>query len=340
MPSPIPVTRLLPKEFYPSLDFGVCSSPLAKYTNDSTLHVPSQYFHGRVARKIWSSVINWKELRSLQVIGSGGFGSVYKGLYFGETVAIKKVKKYSKNKLASRQSFWSELNAAHLQHKNIIRIIAATTCMPENSDNDDNIGTILMEYAGCLNLQYLIYGTTSTLGKDKCLKYSKDIVNGLFFLHSHVIVHLDLKPANILVTDGDTCKIADFGSSQKLEFDRDSSAIIPRMSHVGGTYTHRAPELLKGEDVTLMADIYSFGITFWQLITGEQPYAGDRQPVLYAVVAYNLRPSVTSVFFLKTAWGQTCKSVLEKCWNGDPTQRPSSRDLIKEIEIMQCSGQT
>ncbi|XP_061096615.1 proto-oncogene serine/threonine-protein kinase mos [Conger conger] len=340
MPSPIPVTRLLPKDFYPSLDFGVCSSPLAKYTNDSTLQVPTQSFHGRCARKLWSSVINWKELRSLQPIGSGGFGSVYRGLYFGETIAIKKVKKCSKNKLASRQSFWSELNAAHLRHKNIVRIIAATTCMPDNSDNDDNIGTILMEYAGCLNLQYLIYGTTGTLGKDRCLKYSKDIANGLFFLHSHLIVHQDLKPANILVTDGDICKIADFGCSQKLELHKDSSPITPRKSHAAGTYTHRAPELLKGEDVTLMADIYSFGITFWQMITEEQPYEGDRQPVLYAVVAYNLRPSVTSVFFLNTIWGQACKSVLEKCWNGDPSQRLSSRDLLGEIETMQSFEQT
>ncbi|XP_036374014.1 proto-oncogene serine/threonine-protein kinase mos [Megalops cyprinoides] len=335
MPSPIPLTRLLPKKFYPSTVLGACSSPLVKYAKDSTLRVPTQSFHGRDVHRVCSSVINWKELRSLHPIGSGGFGAVYRGFYFGETVAVKKVRKWSKNKLASRQSFWSELNAAHLQHKNIVRIIAATTCSPASKDNEDSIGTILMEYVGCTNLQNIIYGPADALGRDRCVKYSKDIANGLLFLHSHSIVHLDLKPANVLVSEKDVCKIADFGCSQKLELDRDLSPVAPHRCHIGGTYTHRAPELLKGDDVTLKADIYSFGITLWQLITREQPYDQyDRQPVLYAVVAYNLRPSLTNEVFHKTAWGQACKSLVCECWNGDPRARPSSRDLVVQFEIM------
>ncbi|KAJ8010119.1 hypothetical protein DPEC_G00071680 [Dallia pectoralis] len=275
MPSPIPPTRLLAKDFYPSLDFGACSSPLAKYSKSSTLRIPTQRFHGKVATRLWSSTIDWTKLHSMQSIGSGGFGSVYKGVYFEEIVAVKKVKKCVKNKLASRQSFWAELNAAHLRHTNIVRIIAATTCIPDNLENGDNIGTIVMEYAGERNLH------------------------------------------------------------QKLEVGGDLSSLTPQMSHGGGTYTHRAPELLKGDDVSPKSDIYSFGITLWQLITREQPYTGDRQYVLYAVVAYDLRPCVTGDAF-KLLQGKVCLSILSKCWSSEPSLRPSAEDVLTDLGKIQC----
>ncbi|XP_015208894.1 proto-oncogene serine/threonine-protein kinase mos [Lepisosteus oculatus] len=335
MPSPIPVSRLLPKEFYPSIDLGPCSSPLEKHVKDSTLHLPSQGFKARNALKLWSCVIQWKQLRLLHPLGSGGFGSVYKGTYYGKTVAVKKVKKCTKNRLASRQSFWSELNAAHLQHENIVRIVAATTCIPESVENQDNIGTIIMEFAGTATLHHVIYNHAPPLETETCFRFSKDIANGLHFLHSHCIIHLDLKPANVLVTDGNICKIADFGCSQKVDNYNDISPARPQNCHLGGTYTHRAPELLKGENASFKADIYSFGITFWQLMTRGQPYTGDRQAVLYAVVAYDLRPAVTDGVFNETPLGQTCKAFMCRCWNKDPRERPSAKELIGKVETLQ-----
>ncbi|XP_034145317.1 proto-oncogene serine/threonine-protein kinase mos [Esox lucius] len=336
MPSPIPPTRLLAKDIYPSLDFGACSSPLVKYSNDSTLRVPTQRFHGKVATRLWSSTIHWKKLQSMQPIGSGGFGSVYKGVYFDEIVAVKKVKKCVKNKLASRQSFWAELNAAHLRHTNVVRIIAATTCIPDNLENGDNIGTIVMEYAGERNLHQVIYDCAEALEVNRWTKFAKEIAHGLQFLHSHGIVHLDIKPANVLVSREDVCKIVDFGCSQKLELGSDLSSLTPQMSHGGGTYTHRAPELLKGEDVSPKSDIYSFGITLWQLITREQPYTGDRQYVLYAVVAYDLRPSVTGDAFFKLLQGKVCLSMLSKCWSSEPSLRPSADDVHTDLDKIRC----
>ncbi|CAJ1081998.1 proto-oncogene serine/threonine-protein kinase mos [Xyrichtys novacula] len=332
MPSPIPVTRLLPKDIFPSLDMGICSSPLTKHSHSSTLQVPVRRFHGATTSRLWSSVINWKELRSVQPVGSGGFGSVYRAAYFGETVALKKVKKCTKNKLASRQSFWAELNAAHLRHRNIVRVIAATTCVPEDFGDESSIGTVLMEFVGRENLQQIIYGSAAPLEEDRWLRYSEDIAHGLRFLHSHNVVHLDIKPANILVSSEDVCKIADFGCSLKLDHGCEASPISPYLSHVGGTYTHRAPELLRGEGVSPKADIYSFGITMWQLISREQPYTGERQHVLYAVVAHNLRPSlhINSVFQSKL--GQRCKTLVERCWSRDVSCRPTAHELLPHLE--------
>ncbi|XP_041817748.1 proto-oncogene serine/threonine-protein kinase mos [Chelmon rostratus] len=332
MPSPIPVTRLLPKDIYPSLDIGTCSSPLTKHSSGYTLQVPVQRLHGKVSSRLWSSVIHWKELRSMQPVGSGGFGSVYKAEYLGDTVALKKVKKCTKNKLASRQSFWAELNAAHLRHRNIVRVIAATTCVPADFGDESSIGTILMEFVGSRNLQQIIYECVEPLGEDRWLRYSADIVHGLHFLHSHNVVHLDIKPANVLVSSEDVCKIADFGCSLTLERGREVSATSPQLSHVGGTYTHRSPELLKGEGVSTKADIFSFGITFWQLVTREQPYTGDRQHVLYAVVAHHLRPCVQKHPLFRSKQGRLCRTLLNRCWSGEARCRPSAQELLPRLE--------
>ncbi|KAM9337689.1 proto-oncogene serine/threonine-protein kinase mos [Symphorus nematophorus] len=334
MPSPIPVTRLLPRDLYPSLDIGTCSSPLSKHPPGSTLHVPAQRLHGRVSSRLWSSVILWKELRCLQPVGSGGFGSVYRAEYLGDTVALKKVKKCSKNSLASRQSFWAELNAAHLSHRNIVRVLAATTCVPPEFGDSSNIGTVLMEFVGSRNLQQVIYGSAEPLEEDRWLRYSTDIAHGLRFLHAHSVVHLDIKPANVLLSPEDVCKICDFGCSLKLEQGCEVSSISPHVSHVGGTYTHRAPELLRGQEVSPKADIFSFGITLWQLITREQPYTGDRQHVLYAVVAHNLRPCVLTHPVFRSERGKRYRTVLSRCWSAEGRCRPSAQELLPLLETL------
>lgn len=294
------------------------------------MRVPTSTFHGKIAHRLWSSVINWRELQSLEAIGSGGFGMVFKSRYFGDTVAVKQVR-CVKNKLASRQSFWAELNAAHLQHKNIVRVIAATTCAPAHLNIKDNIGTIIMEFAGTKNLQQIIYGLTDLLPMDTCIRYSTDIARALQHLHAHGIVHLDLKPANVLVSDEGVCKLADFGCSFKLTSKSDT---VTHLSEIGGTFTHRAPELLKGEEVSPRVDVYSFGITMWQLLTREPPYDGDRQYILYAVVAYNLRPDITRDVFIQSSVGQACQNLISRCWDGDPKIRPTADQIMTELSLI------
>lgn len=135
MPSPIPITTA--KGFWAGVwrvqqpTVQNCACPQTRFT-----------------------VIHWREL---QAFGSGGFGLVFKGTYFDQTAVVKKVI-CVKNKLASRQSFWAELTAAHLHHQNILRVTAVTTCTPTHLSTKDNIGTIVMEFAGVLNLQQVIYG--------------------------------------------------------------------------------------------------------------------------------------------------------------------------------------
>ncbi|ELW71968.1 proto-oncogene serine/threonine-protein kinase mos [Tupaia chinensis] len=340
MPSPLALRSYLPSELSPSsVDSRPCSSP-------SVLPGPAgKLFLGATApraprlprRLAWCS-IDWEQVRLLQRLGTGGFGSVYKATYHGVPVAIKQVNKCTKNRLASQRSFWAELNVARLRHDNIVRVVAASTHTPAGSNS---LGTIIMEFGGNVTLHQLIYGTSGhpqveagkPLSLHKCLKYSLDVVSGLLFLHAQSIVHLDLKPANILVSEQDVCKIGDFGCSEKLE---DLLCPERRPYHLGGTYTHRAPELLKGESVTPKADIYSFAITLWQMATKEVPYSGERQHVLYAVVAYDLRPDLSAAVFTDSPQGRKLERAIERCWRPSAVQRPSADLLLAELSSFQA----
>ncbi|XP_071409209.1 proto-oncogene serine/threonine-protein kinase mos [Pithys albifrons albifrons] len=348
MPSPIPLNCFFSFEYSPSADLRPCSSPLVIPGKDSKSFLggaPSFRTRRLPPRLSWCS-IDWEQLCLLQPLGSGGFGSVYKATYHGATVAVKQVKKSSKNRLASRQSFWAELNVAWLQHDNVVRIVAASTCAPAS---ENSLGTIIMEYVGNITLHHVIYGTgdawrhgaddergcgRKTLSMEEAVCYSCDIMTGLAFLHSQDIVHLDLKPANIFITEQGVCKIGDFGCSQKLEKGLSQSPLVFQQA---GTYTHRAPELLKGERVTAKADIYSFAITLWQIVMQEQPYLGERQYVLYAVVAYNLRPSLAAAVFHESPLGQRLQNIISCCWKAKVEERLSAAQLLPSLRALKQS---
>ncbi|NWY40315.1 MOS kinase, partial [Sylvia atricapilla] len=348
MPSPIPLNCFLSFEYSPSAHLRPCSSPLVipgKHSKSFLGGASSARTRRLPPRLSWYS-IDWEQLCLLQPLGSGGFGSVYKATYHGATVAVKQVKKSSKNRLASRQSFWAELNVVQLQHNNVVRVVAASTCAPAS---ENSLGTIIMEYVGNITLHHVIYGTgdawtqreddeggcgRKTLSMEDTMCYSCDIMTGLAFLHSRDIVHLDLKPANVFITEQGVCKIGDFGCSQKLEKGLSQSGHV---CHQGGTYTHRAPELLKGERVTAKADIYSFAITLWQMLMREQPYLGERQYVLYAVVAYNLRPSLAAEVFRQSAAGQTLHSIISCCWKANVEERLSAEQLLPSLRALKKS---
>ncbi|XP_007531588.1 proto-oncogene serine/threonine-protein kinase mos [Erinaceus europaeus] len=349
MPSPLPRRSYLPGEFSPSVDSRPCSSPSELpgksgklWPNGTPPRAP------RLPRRLAWCCIDWEHVCFLHRLGVGGFGSVYKATYHGIPVAIKQVNKYTKNRVASQRSFWAELNVARLRHDNVVRVVAASTRTPAGLNS---LGTIIMEFVGNVTLHQVIYGAASCpeqeekeeegkprgsageqLSWGKCLKYSLDVVNGLLFLHSQSIVHLDLKPANILISKQDVCKISDFGCSEKLE--GQPSCQTP-LCHLGGTYTHRAPELLKGEALTPKADIYSFAITLWQMATKEVPYTGDREYVLYAVVACNLRPVLSAAVFT-TILGKKLQRIIQCCWRANALQRPSADLLLTDLNSLKA----
>jgi len=132
----------------------------------------------------------------------------------------------------------------------------------------NNYGYIAMEFFGRGDLKQLIsYG----IAPQDALAYLYNIVCGLDAIHGINVVHRDLKPANIMFRSDGSMALADFGISKRLGSDM-------ALTHVGsivGTPHYMSPEQARGQPVDQRADLYSAGIIFYEMLTGEPPYSGD-----------------------------------------------------------------
>ncbi|XP_045157467.1 serine/threonine-protein kinase mos-like [Mercenaria mercenaria] len=277
--------------------------------------------------QISAKIINKEEFELGRVLGAGGFGSVYLGSFKRQTVAIKVMHKYTKNPAAQLESFRAELHVMRFNHPNIVKTLAAT-----HIDQFDDGAWVVMEYIGKSSLQGIINDHSEPFDSDRRLKYSIQVASALAYAHKNKVAHLDLKPANILITSTDDCKVGDFGCSQRVEFD--TGIVSPtNRSILTGTFAYRAPELLRGEPPTFKADVYSYGITMWQMKSRETPFTNQNQHVvIFGVVANGLRPkdpepSETDPFEL------SYKDLYSQCWNACPLDRPSAQELVELLNI-------
>lgn len=262
------------------------------------------------------------------LIGSGGFGSVFVGKYCGRRVAVKVLRPRRKNAEAMLQSFRAEVNALYLKHENIVNVLATSAV------EDFEAGAfIIMEYAGKRNLQQLINEPSERLPLARRANFALHIIRALQYTHAHNIAHLDVKPANIIVDDYDVCRLCDYGCSQQVFGSNGKGLRSPtNRSYLTGTCGYRAPELLCGDAPTTKADIYSFGITLWQMLTRETPYAGENHHVvIFGVVAKDMRPKLPgNESETENDW---YRRLITKAWPKQPEDRPTARELLKELEM-------
>jgi serine/threonine-protein kinase len=192
--------------------------------------------------------------RILEPLGSGGFGTVYlaEDTWIDKRVAIK---------VPHRQSLdFGELLReprllASLNHPNIVTVITA--------EKQDNVFFIVMEYVPGETLETIII-TQGALDLGVVLDYTCQIANAVEHAHKQGVIHRDLRPANVFVTEKGLLKVGDFGTSRFLEIAAHGTTVI-------GSPPYMAPEQFDGRAV-FASDIYSLGITMYQMLTGELPY--------------------------------------------------------------------
>jgi serine/threonine-protein kinase len=192
--------------------------------------------------------------RILSAIGSGGFGTVYlaEDTWIDKKVALK---------VPHRQGVeFAELLQeprllASLNHPNIVSILTA--------EKHDNVFFIVMEYVPGETLEAVI-GKDGALDLTRALDYTCQICNAIDHAHRHGIIHRDLRPGNVLIAEGDIAKVADFGTSRFLEMSAHGTTVI-------GSPPYMAPEQFHGKAV-FASDLYSLGITMYQMMTGMLPY--------------------------------------------------------------------
>jgi hypothetical protein len=152
---------------------------------------------------------------------------------------------------------------------------------------------------------------------------ARDIASGMAWLHHIQVVHLDLKPTNILYDANGRMKVADFGLARFKSED----GYIP--GACGGTPLYSAPEVLMKEDFTDKADVYSFALIFSFILSGVEPYAGFTawDDFFAAVVTQGHRP------VLPPATPRRIRRLIESCWAFDPDVRPSFIEILAILEL-------
>jgi serine/threonine protein kinase len=187
-------------------------------------------------------------------LGSGGFGTVYlaQDTWIDKKVAIK---------VPHRQGLdFGELLReprllASVSHPNIVAITTA--------EKQENVFFIVMEYVHGETLENVI-ALKGSLDLNRALDFTCQICNAVDHAHRQGVIHRDLRPANVLVTDNDMLKVADFGTSRFLEIAAHGTTVI-------GSPPYMAPEQFHGKAV-FASDIYSLGVTMYQMLTGMLPY--------------------------------------------------------------------
>jgi len=192
--------------------------------------------------------------RILSPLGSGGFGSVYlaEDTWIDKKVAIKVP---HKQQLDFGELLREPRLLASLSHPNIVTVLTA--------EKQDDIFFIVMEYVAGDTLEAVIE-REGALDLARALDYTCQICNAVDHAHQQGVIHRDLRPGNVLVTDQGFLKVADFGTSRFLE-------IAARGTTVIGSPPYMAPEQFQGKAV-FASDIYSVGVTMYQMFTGVLPY--------------------------------------------------------------------
>ena len=200
----------------------------------------------------------------IKEIGKGGMANVYLALdtYLSREVAIKVLKGDMSNDPVSLERFKREANAStKLSHPNAVDVY--------DVGDDHNMHYIVMEYVKGHTLKELIK-RRGALPPKEAVWIMKQLASALLEAHKNGIIHRDIKSQNVLIKDDGTVKLADFGIAVIH-----NSMQITSKGNVLGSVHYLAPELAKGNQATMQSDIYSLGIVFYELLTGDVPYKAD-----------------------------------------------------------------
>lgn len=213
-----------------------------------------------------------------ELIGHGGMAKVYRGydLTLGRAVAIKILDPELARDNAFRTRFRLEAqSASRMSHPSIVRVYDAGDPSTTDSSTDEPPYIIMELISGTLLKDIIAKGPVPV---DDAVRYVDGILEALDYSHRAGVVHRDIKPGNVMVTDKGQVKVMDFGIARAVS---DSSSTVAETTQIIGTAAYFSPEQAKGEPVDARADLYSTGVVLYELLTGRQPFRGE-SPVAVA----------------------------------------------------------
>jgi len=259
----------------------------------------------------------------VSMIGKGGMGEVYLG-------TDTRLSRFVAIKVSSREfndRFEREAHAiSTLNHPNICTL------------HDVGPNYLVMEYIEGQTLSKII--ERGPLPLDKALAYAVQIVDALAAAHAKGVIHRDLKPGNIIITRNGV-KVLDFGlakvSTEKISGESAANIQtvtepITRAGAILGTLYYMSPEQVEGKDTDERSDIFSFGVVFYEMITGQRPFIGDTQAAVLAALLKDQPPPMSQ---RQPATPRALERVVRKCLEKKPDDRwHSARDLKPTLELI------
>lgn len=252
----------------------------------------------------------------LAKIGSGGMSNVYRAEdhTLNRQVAIKVLKaEFCEGEFIEK--FKSEARAAAgLTHQNIVNIF--------DVGNDENIYYIVMELIEGITLKQYI-SRKGKLSVREATSIAIQVCMGLEVAHSHAVVHRDIKPQNIIIANDGRVKVADFGIARMA-----SSNTLA--SNVMGSVHYSSPEQVRGGYIDEKGDIYSLGITLYEMLTGRVPFDGD---TTVAIAIKHLQEEMVAPSVYAADIPYSLEQIIFKCTQKSATRRyERMEDLIEDLK--------
>ena len=222
------------------------------------------------------------------VLGEGGMGTVYLGVHIqlGRKVAVKMLHPNLSKNASLRERFKNEASAlAHLHQPNIVTLF-------DYYESDEGL-FLIMEYVDGIELADHINKVSGPIDEKTSIHYFNQILDAFSFAHNNKVVHRDIKPSNILINKANDIKIMDFGIAKIM----DSQKSLTKTGMQMGTVFYMSPEQVNGQKIDQRSDVYSLGVTLFQMITGQCPYSNDTTEFqIYNNIINEPLPDPTSIY--------------------------------------------
>ena len=267
----------------------------------------------------------------IEELGKGSMGQVYKALdpKINRLLAIKTIRfsdEFEEDIIQEiKERFFREAEiAGQLSHPSIVTIY--------DVGEDRDLTYMAMEFLEGENLEKYII-KENLLSFTKILEVIAEVAEALDFAHGADVIHRDIKPANIMLLKKGGVKVTDFGIAKAISSSRTKTGVIL------GTPNYMSPEQIMGQKMDLRSDIFSLGVLFFQLLTGELPFHGENLSSLLYQITQVRHPSVRSY---NPKIPRVCEQILNKALAKDPKDRFSNakemeriiRLLISKIEAL------
>ncbi|XP_035613438.1 serine/threonine-protein kinase TNNI3K isoform X1 [Oncorhynchus keta] len=264
------------------------------------------------------------DLEFNEIIGSGSFGKVYRGKCKNKVVAIKR---YRANTYCSKSDvdmFCREVSIlCRLNHPCVIQFVGA--CL-----DDPSQFAIATQYVSGGSLFSLLHEQKRIIDLQSKLIIAIDVAKGMEYLHNltQPIIHRDLNSHNILLYEDGHAVVADFGESRFL-----LSEVVDNMTKQPGNLRWMAPEIFtQCTRYTVKADMFSYALCLWELLTGEIPFAHLKPAAAAADMAYHhIRPPIGYSI------PKPISAMLMRGWNVCPEDRPEFSEVLATLEECLCN---